>query len=180
MVLTRYKQYVRGVASLLTICNDFGGLFIEKKERENSMGFWCSHNAWTGGGYILFNNFRKCVSALCGGSFPPHTEERFKQDIWYWNEKYSKKTHPGLYEFFSQSDGGGNIAPSICEKLAVEMEELLEELGRNGVVPGREDIFFSPMVLEKGGIETMMKKFIKGCRKAAKTKKKGACVWIGS
>lgn len=108
------------------------------------MGLNCSHGAYDGS-YTGFNNLRRAVSKAAGGSYPPHKDKTLDKWKWYVDEKYSKETHPGLYEFLNHSDCDGEISPESCVVVANDLDALLP------LIEGQERLL----------------KFIDGCRLAA-------------
>jgi hypothetical protein len=140
------------------------------------MGLDISHDAFHGA-YSAFNRFRVAVCYVTGGSFPPHwkldkygehildshgmpiIDEKFDREMWYWGKRYSKKTHPGLFELLSHSDCDGEISPKLCNKLADEIEALLPALHALGIGSGH--------IQCAGGYGEVARKFIEGCRRAA-------------
>ena len=128
------------------------------------MGLDCSHDAFTGS-YGAFDRFRKAVVEAMGGSWPPHekthpdTGEKLDDNMWYWGDGYSRKTHPGLFIFLSHSDCAGSISPDACRMVADELEELLPKLDIMGQGTGH--------IAAQGGYGAVCRKFIAGCRLAA-------------
>lgn len=147
------------------------------------MGLDTSHDAFHGA-YSAFNRLRQCVAAAIGGSYPEHyvygargvplprrpgephlSQFARKPDMdesrWYWPDKgYSRKTHPGLYEFFTHSDCDGVISPEMCSKVADELEAVLPAIVAM-------DWEASGHIERDGGFEAVVRRFIQGCRDAA-------------
>lgn len=165
------------------------------------MGLDCSHGAFHGA-YSAFNRFRQFICAVIGGSFPPHTQKqhgatfgRFDNklfrvlekgsleyldklpkgvldpDQWYWGKGYNRKNSPGLHIFFTHSDCGGNIVPEDCLIVVEDLEKVVEKLREEGRPKGFEEEFGH--ILSQGGFEKILRNFIRGLKRAAKTKKKG-------
>jgi hypothetical protein len=120
------------------------------------MGLDVSHDAFHGA-YTAFQRFRKAVCAATGGHF---CDEVSGDDYWLFGEGYDSDSHPGLYEFFMHNDSDGEIAPDLAAKLADEMESLLPELDKMGTGGGHLE--------DAGGIGAVARKWINGCREAAK------------
>ena len=132
------------------------------------MGLDCSHDAFSGA-YSAFNRLRQVVARAAGGSFPPHycydDEGKFMKDLdedsFYLGEDYRQTTHPGLFEFLKHSDCDGEISPEMCEFVANDLEALLPRVQELGSVAVGH-------ILARGGYVEVLRKFIAGCRKAAK------------
>ena len=132
------------------------------------MGLDCSRGAFSGA-YSAFNRFRQAVAKAMGGSFPPHDDRPLDPDgepfvpdcdTWYWGDDHGEDTHPGLAVFLLHSDCDGNISPSDCALVADEIEALLPALEPMGSGSGH--------VSRDGGYVKVAKRFINGCRLAAK------------
>lgn len=126
------------------------------------MGLDTSHGAFSGA-YSAFNRFRGAVAKAAGGSFPPHDDKSLDPELIYWPANF-EVTHPGLAEFLKHSDCDGSINPSVCKKIANEMEVLLPKLAEMGSGGGHID--------RDGGYEQVAKTFIAGCRAASAAKQK--------
>ena len=142
------------------------------------MGLDCSHDAFHGA-YSAFDRFRQTVARAMGGSFPPHyvygddnqpirkgkfgleRDTSLDERQWYWGDGYTTVTHPGLCEFLSHSDCDGEISPEMCVKVADELEALLPEIERVAPADGGH-------IARDGGYVAVTKRFIGGCRAAAK------------
>lgn len=105
------------------------------------MGLDCSHDAFHGA-YYAFNRLRQEVARAADG------------------EAYSQTTHPGLFEFLKHSDCDGEISPSMCLRVASDLEELLPQVQALGSVAAGH-------ILNRGGYVEVLRKFIAGCREAA-------------
>lgn len=130
------------------------------------MGLDVSHDAFSGA-YSSFNRFRQFVMRSIGGSFPPHEDKSLDGGLWYWGEGYTHEANEGLYEFFMHSDCDGIIEPKMCRKIANELEAILpriEELAKTEESRGH--------ILRDGGYVEVTKKFIAGCKIAAKRRQK--------
>lgn len=123
------------------------------------MGLDISHGAFSGA-YSAFNRFRQVVAELKGMRWPPHKDSALDPGRFYWPEEFVPSYHPGLMEFFTHSDCDGEISPEICLKLADELEQLLPEIEQYGFGAGH--------IRYAGGYAAVTKKFIAGCRDAAK------------
>jgi len=137
------------------------------------MGLDTTHDAFHGA-YSAFNRFRQAACEALGGSFPPHSNlERLKaigvteeprRDWWYVPDEVTRETHPGMYFFLEHEDCDGIIPPEMCGLIAEEMERLLPRLDEMG-----EDVGH---IAAAGGIGAVARRFIKGCRLAAKRNEK--------
>lgn len=123
------------------------------------MGLDCSHDAFHGA-YSAFNRLRQTIAKATDGSFPPHEDKELDDNLWYWGDSFSRKTHPGLFIFMQHSDCDGEISPDDCIKIANDLESLLPEMEKHGIGTGH--------VMVRGGYSSVVKKFITGCRLAAK------------
>jgi hypothetical protein len=81
-------------------------------------------------------------------------------DTWYWGDGYSHDTHPGIGVLLNHSDCDGEIDPVTCIDVAVELEALLLALDAQGGGGGH--------IERDGGYGSVARKFIAGCREAAK------------
>ena len=143
------------------------------------MGLICSHNAFKGG-YSDFNRLRQAVCRTLDGSYPPHYKyqedgqilKKFgvvmfdeTKDInrFYLPDKISKDLYPGLWEFLTHVDYKGSISPSMCKKVANDLEKL--------ALPTIEkyDILISDEI--KWSCKNMLSNFINGCREAHKQRR---------
>lgn len=126
------------------------------------MGLDTTHDAFHGA-YSAFNRFRRFILKSIGGSWPPHDDEKYDRDKWYWDEKVlDVRKHEGLWEFFTHSDCDGEISPEMCVKVADELEAILpkiEGLAKSEVSSGH--------IERDGGFVEVTKRFIAGCRLAA-------------
>jgi hypothetical protein len=138
------------------------------------MGLNVSHDAFDGA-YSAFQRLRQEVAHAIGGSYPPHflrnaagkivykndfaiVDDSLELGMWYWDsEKYSKETHPGLYEFLCHSDCDGEISPEMCVHVADELEALLPLMPIGG----------DGHIAREGGCREVLRRFIAGCRDAA-------------
>jgi len=120
------------------------------------MGLDVSHGAFDGA-YSAFNRFRESVCKATEGHWCDAVSGR---EFWHFGEGYSKETHPGLFEFLAHGDCEGEITPYLAAKCADEMELLLPKLDDMGGGGGHLE--------RNGGIGATARKWIKGCRKAAK------------
>lgn len=129
------------------------------------MGLDCSHDAFSGA-YSAFNRFRQAVCKAMGGSFPPHETDRHEDgdvlepDKWYWGTGFNEETHPGLFVFLAHSDCDGEISPEDCTKVANDLETLLPKVEALGSGGGH--------IERDGGYGAVCRRFIAGCREAAK------------
>lgn len=143
------------------------------------MGLDCSHDAFHGA-YSAFNRLRQAVCYAMGGSFPPHfklnpdgtfmynaegtmhiVDKTIPEDIWQCSDKYTEESHPGLYEFMTHSDCDGEISPDMCIKVADELEALLPKVAALKIEA-------TGHIEHQGGYVEVLKRFIEGCRCAAK------------
>jgi hypothetical protein len=140
------------------------------------MGLDCSHNAFHGA-YSAFNRFRQAVCFALGGSFPPHWKhnpdfsitkgpnDEFTYDrtldegVIYFGRYLDEDS--GLAIFLKHSDCDGEISPEDCTKVADELESLLPEIEKYGMGGGH--------ISARGGYADVARKFIGGCREAAKS-----------
>jgi hypothetical protein len=122
------------------------------------MGLDVSHGAFHGA-YSAFNRFRQAVAQAMGGSFPPHSNPDMETESWYWGDGYSVGTHPGLAEFMRHSDCDGDISPTMCAKVADDLEALLPAIDGMGSGGGH--------IERNGGYGEVARRFIAGCREAA-------------
>ena len=143
------------------------------------MGLNCTHNAFDGA-YSAFNRFRQAVCFIIGGSYPPHYlyqpdgqltevdghivyQKELDENRFYWGEGRTPKENPGLWEFLTHSDCDGSISPSMCKKVANELEELVPAM--------RELNWEAHGHLERnGGYAATLEQFIAGCRAAHKAR----------
>lgn len=123
------------------------------------MGLDCSHDAFHGV-YSAFNRLRQIIAKAADGSFPPHENKELDDNLWYWGDSFSRKTHPGLFVFMQHSDCDGDIAPDDCIKVANDLESLLPKIEKYGAGTGH--------IMVQSGYGPVTKKFIAGCRLAAK------------
>lgn len=145
------------------------------------MGLDCSHDAFHGA-YSAFNSFRQVICKAFGGSFPPHNFKGFKNGVItrdmllgkeqpldnnmiYFNDPTDENTvevPDGLYLFLTHSDCDGDISPELCIKVADDLEQLLPKIKAMTGTP------WSGSIEHAGGYEEATKKFIDGCRLAAR------------
>lgn len=116
------------------------------------MGLYCSHNAFHKS-YGTFNRLRQVVAKAAGGSFPPHKDRALDDNLWYWDDSFSKETHPGLFIFLQHSDCDGKISPNDCIKVANDLKALCPEIERYDIHDN-----YIPLI----------EKFVAGCCLAAK------------
>ncbi len=143
------------------------------------MGLDCSHDAFHGA-YSAFNRLRRIVAYAAGGSFPPHWEYEPNGEVkehagmtvvknnldpssFYLPEGYTHKSHPGLYKFLAHSDCDGKISPTMCTKVANDLESLLPKVEALHWKAGGH-------LAITGGYVEVLQRFILGCRKAAAQK----------
>jgi hypothetical protein len=144
------------------------------------MGLDCSHDAWHGA-YSAFNSLRQKVAEAMGGSYPPHNEKTLDEEMWYWGRGYNADTHPGLLVFLRHSDCDGHLTPRECRLVAKDLEALLPEIEKldDGGLHGGwsisrtgdgtfETATHPGHIAAAGGYVAATKRFIDGCRKAAK------------
>lgn len=139
------------------------------------MGLQCSHGAFKGS-YGDFLRLRRAVCKTLGGSYPPHYKEETQSNIvpdlddtmhqgmFYLPDEINEEKHPGLWEFLTHSDYNGSIKPSMCLKVANDLESL--------VLPQIEE--HDPLLhrgVEKWTCVYMLTNFIAGCRQAHKERK---------
>ena len=117
------------------------------------MGLDISHGAWSGG-YASFHDFRVTVCRATAGGYDKETH------MFLLGEGYSRKKHPGLFEFIGHSDCDGEISPKMAKKLATELARILPELECFGDGP--------PHIRNQGGYAGCARKLIAACRLAAK------------
>lgn len=132
------------------------------------MGLSVSHGAFEGG-YSAFNRFRAIIAMAMGGSWPPHKDKTLNEDEWYYDEtRFSKKTHPGLFELMCHSDCDGYITYGKCKKVADDLEALLpviEQIQKHIELDNKH-------IENQGGYIAVTKRFIEGCRLAYTNKDK--------
>jgi hypothetical protein len=121
------------------------------------MGLDCSHDAFHGA-YSAFNRLRQAVAKAAGGSYPPHDDPKLSPSDWYWDDKYTVTTHPGLYAFLVHSDCDGEIQPDVCAMVACDLEPLLPAIAAQGSGGGHLE--------NQGGYGAVLQKFIDGCKRA--------------
>lgn len=116
------------------------------------MGLNCSHDAFDGA-YSAFHMFRGAVCVAAGGVWDNEGRWEISEDIY--------NANAGLVEFLNHSDCDGEISPEMCVKVADDLEKLLPiiEVNDNGG---------SGHIARAGGFTGTTKKFIAGCREAAK------------
>lgn len=137
------------------------------------MGLDCSHNAFHGA-YSAFNTFRSEVCHAVGGSHPPHWLRNYNGELardengqvirdlsldenrWYVPDAFTQAENPGMYEFLSHSDCGGEISPEMCKMVGDELELLLDEMPDES----------GGHILARGGFRQVLQYFIDGCRAA--------------
>lgn len=120
------------------------------------MGLDVSHDAFSAS-YSAFDRFR---AAVCKATFGNYCDEVSGRDYWIMGEGFSKESHPGLYEFLAHSDCDGEISPDLAAACADEMEALLPAIDAMGEGGGH--------VARDGGFGAVARKWIAGCREAAK------------
>lgn len=124
------------------------------------MGLDVSHDAFHGA-YSSFNRLRQFVCAATGGSFPPHSiRTDLDNNYFQCGEGYNTESHPGLFEFLSHSDCDGDISPTMCIKVADDLEELLPKMKK---LPQES----WGHIARDGGYIMVVEQFIRGCREAA-------------
>jgi hypothetical protein len=142
------------------------------------MGLDCSHDAFHGA-YSAFNSLRQEVSRVTGGSFPPHWlynadgtlakgndglaiyDRTLNRKMIYLGDGVGPEETPGLYEFLTHSDCDGKISPEMCVKVADDLEKVLPKIeAKNTPSHGH--------IAARGGYAEVVRKFIVGCRAAAK------------
>jgi len=122
------------------------------------MGLDTTHDAFNGA-YSSFNRFRQIIAKAMGGSYPPHEDRRFPDDLFYWGDAYSAESHPGLYIFLTHSDCDGEISAKGCKLVADDLEKLLPKIeALGGDVIGH--------LARVGTYADVTRKFIAGCRLA--------------
>lgn len=145
------------------------------------MGLRCSHDAFYGG-YGDFNRFRQAVCRTIDGSYPPHYkygedgkvltksgsklplfDETKDVNRFYIPSDLSRELYPGLWEFLTHKDDKGSIKPSMCKKVANDLETL--------VLPNIEKYEIILYSDREVSCKNMLIKFIKGCREAHKEKR---------
>lgn len=141
------------------------------------MGLACSHGAFEGS-YGDFLRLRKAVCKTLGGSYPPHykegteiesnmlpdIDETMDEHMFYLPDEITKEKYPGLWEFLTHSDYNGSIKPSMCKKVAHDLESI--------VLPQIEE--YDPILhrcVEKWTCVYMLTNFIAGCRQAHKERR---------
>ncbi len=142
------------------------------------MGLDTTHDAFHGA-YSAFNRFRQIISDVTGGSLPPHWlknkdgslakgddglvvyDRSLDENLIYFGPGVSRKKAPGLYKFLTHSDCVGKISPKMCTKVADELEKLLPKIEAL-TDPGGGHI------AARGGYAGVTRKFIAGCREAAR------------
>lgn len=146
------------------------------------MGLNCSHGAFDGA-YSAFNRFRQAVCHITGpeGSYGAHYEysmtgeplytkdgqiayrEGYEPDRWYVPDHMTQEAWPGLWEFLLHSDCDGSISPSMCKKVANDLEKLIPKMKELQWVAGGH-------IERAGGFVAVMENFIAGCRLAAESR----------
>ncbi len=116
------------------------------------MGLNCSHDAFDGA-YSAFHRFRGAVCVAAGGVWDNEGQWEISEDIY--------NANAGLVEFLNHSDCDGEISPEMCVKVADDLEKLLPIIEAN-------DNGGSGHIARAGGFIGTAKKFIAGCREAAK------------
>lgn len=140
------------------------------------MGLDTSHDAFHGA-YSAFNRFRQVICRATGGSFPPHwlynDDGSLKVDehgLAIYNKDLDDKLiyfggdlddESGLYAFLMHSDCDGEISPEMCVKVADDLEKILPAIA---ALPDRG----GGHIAARGGFAEVTRKFIAGCREAAK------------
>ena len=141
------------------------------------MGLDCSHGAFNGA-YSAFNRLRQAVCFVMGGSFPPHYQynadfsvvvsddfpqiAQYRTDLDHANIYFGRdlENDSGLFVFLQHSDCGGEISPEMCVRVADELEVLLPKIDMLTKSSGGH-------IEAQGGYGAVLRKFIKGCRRAA-------------
>lgn len=134
------------------------------------MGLDTTHNAFHGS-YSAFCIFRKAVAAAAGGSYPPHdpslkdaSGNPLRDDLWYFdNDITTTEKSPGLAAFLNHSDCDGFLTPNECKMIADEIEVLLPKIDEQD---------YMGHALGKGWISTIARRWIAGCRLAARKRQK--------
>ena len=140
------------------------------------MGLDCSHDAFHGA-YSAFNSFRQEICHAIGGSYPPHWvrnadgtitldnnglpiyDRTLDEKMIYFGDDLDDES--GMYFFLCHSDCDGEISPEMCIKVADDLESILPKIEALSD-QGRGHI------QARGGYAEVLKKFIAGCRLAAK------------
>lgn len=107
------------------------------------MGLNCSHGAFDGA-YSAFHRFRGAICTAAGGVWDINGRWEISEEIYNANE--------GLVALLNHSDCDGEISPEMCIKVADDLEKLLPIINTNDAI----------------GFGAMTRKFIAGCREAAK------------
>ncbi len=115
------------------------------------MGLRCSHDAFHGA-YSAFNRFRQFIAAAIGGSHPPHE-------------------YPDVEAYICKKQYGEGEAGET-NLVADELVDVLRLVKENGRPKGFEEDY-GHIESRGGGMIKVTEKFIRGLRRAAKTKKKG-------
>lgn len=116
------------------------------------MGLNCSHDAFDGA-YSAFHSFRGAVCVAAGGVWDKNGQWEILEDIY--------NANAGLVEFLNHSDCDGEISPEMCLKIADNLENLLPIIEAN-------DNGGNGHIARAGGFAAVTRKFINGCREAAK------------
>lgn len=116
------------------------------------MGLNCSHGAFDGA-YSAFHRFRGAICTAAGGVWDIEGRWEIPEEIYNAND--------GLVELLSHSDCDGEINPEMCVKVADDLEKLLPIIEAN-------DNGGSGHIARDGGFAAVTRKFIDGCREAAK------------
>lgn len=150
------------------------------------MGLNCSHGAFDGA-YSAFNRFRQVVCRSIEGTYPPHykkdekgnfliddgyyvVDDNIRPDRFFVPDIFSAEKTPGIWEFLTHSDCDGSITPTMCKKVADELEKyVLPNINKY------ENESFGH-IERAGGHEQVLINFIEGCRLAHK---KRQCLRFG-
>lgn len=116
------------------------------------MGLNCSHDAFDGA-YSAFHRFRCVVCVAAGGVWDKNGRWEILEEIY--------NANAGLVEFLNHSDCDGEISPEMCLKVADDLEKLLP------IIEANDDGSYGH-IARAGGFAAVTRKFIKGCREAAK------------
>lgn len=117
------------------------------------MGLNCSHGAFDGA-YSAFYRFREAICTAAGGVWDNGDGH------WHMPEEIYNENE-GLVALLNHSDCDGEISSEMCVKVANDLEKLLPVIEKNDNGGGGH-------ITRAGGFTGTTKKFIAGCREAAR------------
>jgi hypothetical protein len=135
------------------------------------MGLDVSHDAFHGA-YGRFRRLRSAITEAIGGSYPPHFQYNEDGSVaelrvgtplykaraldphkFYIGAGYQTREWRGLFAFLSHSDCDGIISPTMCIKVAENLEAILPKI--------------EALKWDGDDYVELTKQFIRGCRAAA-------------